>query len=468
MFFYSEYQGRKQILLDAEQNAVGISSFIARHLFDDVSSADLRSMRARLENTRINPDIQYAYVVDARGLMLSDGTEANSRRGQKLAGFADPEPSRSGSQFTDVENGLLRITSPVAGPARNVVAYLHIGFSLQRAYDNLRHASLAGLVVTLICLIVSFSLAVFVATSFSRPILSIVDAAKQIEKGNLKIRLNVNRNDELGVLANAINEMAEALSTQQREVSQAQDALVQKAEELNRSNKELEQFAYVASHDLQEPLRMIASYVQLLGRRYRDKLDAEAAEYIGFAVNGVSRMQSLIEDLLHLSRVGSEGKSFELLDCHDVLGEALSMLERSISERRAIITHSPLPKLEADRAQLVQLFQNLIDNAIKYCPNETPTVHIEASRAGRNWIFSLKDNGIGLAPDHTERIFQIFQRLHTRDEYPGTGIGLALCKKIVELHGGRIWVESEVGKGSTFRFTIPVGAEKNKETESHL
>jgi signal transduction histidine kinase len=454
MFFYSEYEGRKRILLDAEQNAVGISTFIARHLFEDVDSADLHSMRIRLENTRINPDIQYAYVVDAHGVMLSDGTEANLRRGQRLAGLAGQELLRSGKQMTEVTNGVLKITSPVAGPDHNVVGYLHIGFSLRRAYDNLRHASRAGLAVTLICLIVSFSLAVFVATSFSRPILTIVDTAKEIENGNFGARLNVQRNDELGVLANAINEMAEALSKQQREVRRAQDALLQKAEELDRSNKELEQFAYVASHDLQEPLRMVASYTQLLGKRYKDKLDREAGEYIGFAVDGVNRMQALIRDLLNLSRVGSGEKSFETLDCLEVLGEALLMLERSISERRAIITYTPLPKLQADRGQLVQLFQNLIDNAIKYCPNDTPSVHIAANRTGRSWTFSLKDNGIGIAPENFQRIFEIFKRLHTHDEYPGTGIGLALCKKIAERHGGRIWVESEVGQGTTFYFTL--------------
>jgi signal transduction histidine kinase len=455
MFFYSEYQGRKQILLDAEQNAVGISTFIARHLFEDVDSADLHSLRIRLENTRINPDIQYAYVVDARGVMLSDGTEANLRRGQRLAGYAVQEPLRSGKQISEVANGVLKITSPVASPDHAIVGYLHVGFSLQRAYENLHHASRAGLAVTLICLVLSFSLAVFVAASFSRPILTIAGTAKEIENGNFDARLNVQRDDEIGLLANAINQMAEALSRQQREVKRARDALLQKAEELGRSNKELEQFAYVASHDLQEPLRMVASYTQLLGKRYKDKLDSEAAEYIGFAVDGVNRMQALIRDLLQLSRVGSGEKAFEALDCVEVLGEASSMLERSISERHAIITYTPLPKLKADRAQLVQLFQNLIDNAIKYCPDDTPAIHITANSSGRTWRFSLKDNGIGIAPENVERIFEIFKRLHTHEQYPGTGIGLALCKKIVERHGGRIWVESELGRGATFYFTLP-------------
>jgi light-regulated signal transduction histidine kinase (bacteriophytochrome) len=153
--------------------------------------------------------------------------------------------------------------------------------------------------------------------------------------------------------------------------------------------------------------------------------------------------------------VGTGEKSFEALDCLEVLGEALSMLERSISDRRAVITYTPLPKLKADRAQLLQLFQNLIDNAIKYCPDDTPAVHIAADRAGRTWTFSIKDNGIGIAPENFERIFEIFKRLHTHEEYPGTGIGLALCKKIVERHGGSIWVESDVGQGTTFYFTLP-------------
>jgi PAS domain S-box-containing protein len=240
----------------------------------------------------------------------------------------------------------------------------------------------------------------------------------------------------------------------------AEAKLKQTMAELTRSNTELEQFAYVASHDLQEPLRMVASYTQLLGRRYKGKLDADADEFIGYAVDGATRMQSLINDLLAYSRVGTRGKPFEPTNCEDVFNNAITNLRVAIEEHAAVVTHERLPTVLADMTQMVQLFQNLIGNAIKFHSDRRPEVHVEARRNDAEWLFSVRDNGIGIAPEHYERIFVIFQRLHGREEYPGTGIGLAVCKRIVERHKGRIWVESEVGKGSTFYFTIPVAGDK--------
>jgi len=230
---------------------------------------------------------------------------------------------------------------------------------------------------------------------------------------------------------------------------------VRSAAELRQSNQELEQFAYVASHDLQEPLRMITGFTQLLAKQYGDRLDQKAKEYIGFAVDGAKRMQGLIEDLLTYSRVGSKGKAFVSTDCEAVLGKTLAGLRIGLQECGATVSHDSLPTVMGDEFQLGQLFQNLLGNAIKYRNSEAPQVHVSCKQETEQWTFAVKDNGIGIEPQYRERIFQIFQRLHTREEYEGSGIGLAVCKKIVERHGGKIWLESNLGEGATFYFTMP-------------
>ena len=233
----------------------------------------------------------------------------------------------------------------------------------------------------------------------------------------------------------------------------AEKVLFELNEDLLRSNKELEQFAYVASHDLQEPLRMVSSFTQLLSQRYKDKLDQDAQDFIQFAVDGAIRMQILINDLLDYSRIGTRGKNFSQVDMHTVLGQVVSNLNLKIQEKNALVTNDELPEVFADEGQMVQLFQNLIGNALKFCKS-SPRIHIDAKEENEHYLFSVRDNGIGIEEQYFDKIFQIFQRLHPRDEYGGTGIGLAICKRIIERHGGKIWVESKPGKGSRFYFTI--------------
>lgn len=235
----------------------------------------------------------------------------------------------------------------------------------------------------------------------------------------------------------------------------AEEELRQLSDELKRSNADLQQFAYAASHDLQEPLRAIAGFARLLEKRYKGRLDEKCSDFIGRIVDGVNRMQELIKDLLEYSRVGTGGREFAPEDSTSIFNCAIANLQARIEESGAVVTCDPLPVVSADSIQLCSVFQNLIGNAIKFHGSESPVVHTSVRREGNNWIFSVRDNGIGIDPHSADRIFAVFQRLHTREEYPGTGIGLAICKRIVERHGGRIWVESEPGHGSTFYFTIP-------------
>jgi signal transduction histidine kinase len=261
--------------------------------------------------------------------------------------------------------------------------------------------------------------------------------------GTMLERLRVER--ELATHRDHLEELVKARTAE----------LARTATELARSNKDLEQFAYVSSHDLQEPLRMVSGFMQLLERHAGGKLDATADKYIHFAVDGAKRMQQLIDDLLAYSRVGTKGGQLAPTGSGEALQRAVANLRTAIEQRGAQVTQGELPVLRADATQLAQLFQNLVGNAIKFAGEKAPKVHVEARRDEDLWTFAVRDNGIGIDPEFSEKIFVIFQRLHTRDQYPGTGIGLAICKKIVERHGGRIWVESTPGEGSTFYFTLP-------------
>lgn len=248
----------------------------------------------------------------------------------------------------------------------------------------------------------------------------------------------------------------ERISRQNEELQAQTDELQRQSAELDRSNRDLEQFAAVASHDLQEPLRMVTGYVQLLAERYRGRLDEKADKFIAYAVEGAKRMSGLINDLLAYSRVNTRGRELQQTDSKEALDCALRDLSSSISANGGNVTHDPLPVVRADKTQLRQLFQNLVGNAIKFrSPGRPPEIHVSARQDREHWLFSVQDNGIGFEQQYEDKVFKIFQRLHGVSEYPGSGIGLAICKRIVERHGGTIWAKSEPDKGSTFYFTIP-------------
>ena len=365
--------------------------------------------------------------------------------------------------------------------------------------------------------VASITFGYLLSRRITNPLKELNQAAKEFGGGNLSTRVAIKNNNEIGVFAGTFNQMAanieklqvknenlvaeltdfnkalearvedrthdlnkarlaaeKNLKDLQLEMTirqRAQDDLAQKARELQQSNEDLQQFAYVASHDLQEPLRMVASYLQLLEHRYKEKLDSDAREFINYAVDGAARMKRLINDLLDFSRVGTRATPFEQTDLNHMLGKARANLQVRIEEANVVIISDELPALPVDPPQMVQLFQNLIDNAIKFRAQEPPKVHITAKENEEEWVISVSDNGIGIDPQYFERIFVIFQRLHTQTEYPGTGIGLAITRRIIERHNGRIWVESSPGQGATFRFALPKHQKKpqdNSETGADL
>lgn len=321
---------------------------------------------------------------------------------------------------------------------------------------------------------------IWFANSINRPVLALQKGVVAFRNGDLHVRLPNSSRDELGGLSRAFNAMADQLEVNfeslayhnaqlEQEVALrqvAEDNLGKQAEELARSNEELEQFAHIASHDLQEPLRMVTSYIQLLARRYQGKLDSDGNEFIGYAVDGAKRMQTQINDLLAYSRVTTQGNPLEETDCEDVFNYAVRLVTAAIEESGGAIIRDHLPAVAADASQLVSVFQNLIGNGIKYRNSLSPRIHVSAAEQEDEWLFSVKDNGIGIEAEFAERIFVIFQRLHSQVEYPGTGVGLAICKKVIERHGGSIWVESEPQNGSTFFFTLPTRIEKESNRDS--
>jgi signal transduction histidine kinase len=408
------------------------------------------------------PSVVYAETIDGHG-------QTFARYPQEAAAL--PLPPEPGDSEPFVADGFLHVFKPIKLlallPGDPESGKLYLRASLEQLNRQLRRDLMIAAVVLAVCLTVAVLLAFFAQRLISRPIQRLVVAAKEIStSGNYAVRVVKQTDDEIGVLIDEFNAMLTQLQSRDQQLAEHREHLEEQVErrtqqlsatatDLARSNTELEQFAYVASHDLQEPLRMVSSYLQLLQRKYQGQLDASADKYIAYAVDGAARMQRMINDLLAYSRVMTRGKAPVATDCERAWSDALANLERRIQENAAVVTHDPLPTVQADASQLIQVFQNLIGNAIKYHGAETPRIHGSAQRQPGHWLFSVRDNGIGIEPQYFERVFVIFQRLHGKEEYSGTGIGLAVCKKIVERHGGTIWVESQYGAGSTFYFTIP-------------
>lgn len=360
------------------------------------------------------------------------------------------------------------ITWPIDGSSRIVVRLptktgFIIGASMNRelAYRPIM-AMLRSTIVWNVAGVLVSLLAVFLLGRWMiAQVSALRQQAQEIGHGNLDYRSDVSGIVEFQELSQTFNEMARRRKEYEsqreenlRHLQETHAELERITDELRASNKDLEQFAYVASHDLQEPLRMVAGYIQLLSRRYRGKIDKDADEFIAFAVDGVDRMQRLIQDLLAYSRVGTRGKPMAPVQMEKVFQQATRNLEHAIQESGAVVTHDALPTVTGDEVQLVQLIQNLVSNALKFRSDQPPRIHVWAEPIDGRLTFNVRDNGIGLDTQYGDRIFVIFQRLHTRDKYEGTGIGLAICKKVVERHGGRIWVDSVPGAGSTFHFTL--------------
>ena len=408
----------------------------------------------------------FAYLVDGNGRVISH--RDSSQLGEDLSDITPVMRLRRGEAdavITKDSAGEKVISgfAPVPGTSWGVITQEEWGNVVGPIQDY------GKLLVVLLALggVLSGGLIFFAIGRVLKPIKDLTQGAQRIAGGDFGHTIVARTGDEVQALAEQFNTMAQELKEsysglerkveeRTEELRQSEEALGQYAEDLARSNSDLQQFAYVASHDLQEPLRMVSSYTQLLARRYKGRLDSDADEFIGYAVDGATRMQTLINDLLAYSRLGTPVKSFEAVDCNGLLDQVMADLRPSVEESDAEISYANLPTVNADRSQLAQVFQNLIGNAIKFSGEEPPLIQVSAGRLGAEWRFSVSDNGIGIEPEYADRIFVIFQRLVTRDQYPGTGIGLAICKKIVENHGGRIWFESQPGKCTTFFFLIPV------------
>jgi signal transduction histidine kinase len=421
-----------RFLLSSESTPNGKEALLSPYFrAHDAIMADLDTLAAQQRNDR-HPGLATA-LDQIRGQIQVSEAQADL----EIAAIRSGTPIEATSAIDFTQADLVR-SQATAIDAQLVV---HIS---QKGAESSRFAAQSIWIVIVAFVLgtgLSLAVAVLVTLSISGPLGRLTASAKRIAAGELVEPEPSDRGDEIGSLSRAMTRMVRTLN--------------QQTDELKRSNADLEQFAYIASHDLQEPLRMVSGFTGLLQRRYAGKLGADADEFIGYAISGVNRMQALINDLLSYSRLGREDVAAQPVDMQLVVDQTLANLQTAIEERSALVSSGPLPMVLGNHGMLVRVFQNLVGNALKFCKAERPVVRIAAERQGSEWRFSVADNGIGIDPQYRDRIFLIFQRLHQQGEYPGTGIGLAVVKRIVERNGGRIWLESEPGKGTTFLFTLP-------------
>lgn len=416
-----------------------LAEILANNSQAALSFNDQKSAEELLNALKAETHVQAAVIFDAKGKIFAQYRPSLTA--------LPPQIDFKESHFYTSEG--LHTYFPVTLD-NQIIGEVYIQSDLEEFRDYLRSYALFGILILLACLAAALFIASRLQRTISVPITNLTQLAESVSRDkDYSLRAVKENHDELGNLVDRFNEMLS-------EIQKRQEALVRSNEALSRSNRDLEQFAYVASHDLQEPLRMVVNYVDLLTLQWKDTSEPEVRQSIGYITEGAKRSQQLIKDLLEYSKVRSESK-FETISSEEIFKGALENLQYTIETTEAQISHAPLPMIVGDPIKIKQVFQNLLGNALKFRrKEESPKIHVNAYKKNGDWTFSIQDNGIGIDQEYSERIFVIFKRLHTREDYPGTGIGLAICKKIIEQHGGKIWVESKPNEGSTFYFTVPV------------
>ncbi len=397
----------------------------------------------------------YAWITDRDGTIIAHPNKSFISQRTKvkyLSGIQQALHDNEGTFEYHVE-GSDRLGSAVIVPQTHWI--VAVTQPVEEAYASLKKIRTILLTGTSAALALALLIALSSLKKTLQPLSQLTEHSQRIAAGDYHLTLPPKHYREINELAQNFHVMVEAVKGRENRLRETEEQLKKMNAELQRSNQELEQFAYVASHDLQEPLRMVASYTKLFEKRFKEQVDEKADTYIQYIVGGATRMQDLINDLLVYSRISTQAEPLQLTESQAILNNVLASLEAAIQESGALVTHNDLPEVRADALQLERMFQNLIANAIKFRGEDPPRIHVSTQSTGNEWLFCVQDNGIGLEPQYKDKIFVIFQRLHSRRAYPGTGIGLAICKRIINRHGGTIRVESEPGKGAMFYFTLP-------------